>query len=298
MTIVGTSEPYKQLEDSFAVFVGSEYAVSVNTGTAALHLALLAVGAMPGTEVIVPDFTMAACAFAVSYTGATPVFVDCDDNLLLNIDEVEKAITEKTVAVMAVHIYGRLCDMRRLRKLCDEKKIALVEDCAEATGAVFESQADVSCYSFYKNKIVHAEEGGMVTTDDLVVANAVQYLKNMAFNEAHDFTHDMIGFNYRMPDSTALAVQKSLKEYYKNVNKRWQLWEKYHRSYKSQLPRPQAPWVYDFLLNDQADFLEWNPTARRFFQPMRSLKPYAGIPGERASYYASRGVYLPLSVVK
>jgi dTDP-4-amino-4,6-dideoxygalactose transaminase len=102
---------YKILEDKFSKYVGADYAVACNSGTSALHLALMAIGVGKGDEVILPDFTMAACGFAVSYTGAKPVFVDCGDDLNIDTKLIKAKITKRTKAIMPVHIYGRLCQM-------------------------------------------------------------------------------------------------------------------------------------------------------------------------------------------
>jgi perosamine synthetase len=174
---------YKILEDKYSKFCGAKYGVSCNTGTAALHLALLAIGVGKGDEVIIPDFTMAACGFAVSYTGAKPVFVDCDDSLCMDWKLIEKKITKKTKAIMVVHIYGVLCNMKEILKIAKKHKLKVIEDACEVQGAVYKSKADITCYSFYENKIIHAEEGGMCTTDNKQYADRMNYLKNMAFGD-------------------------------------------------------------------------------------------------------------------
>lgn len=176
-------QPYQQLELEYAKFDGSKYAVSCNSGTAALHLAMLSLGITAGDEVIIPDFTMAACGFAVSYCGATPIFVDCDGTLCIDWKLIEKKITKKTKAIMAVHIYGRLCNMKEILKIAKKHNLYVIEDACEAQGAVYKSKADITCYSFYENKIIHAEEGGICTTNSKKFADKMNYYKNMAFGD-------------------------------------------------------------------------------------------------------------------
>jgi dTDP-4-amino-4,6-dideoxygalactose transaminase len=158
-------QPYQELEDRFSAFVGYPYAISVNNGTAALTLALAALEVGPGDEVIVPDFSMVAVAFAVSYRGARVVPAGVYGNGLINPAEVEKKITAKTKAIIAVHTYGRICDMVNLRILANDYGIKLIEDRAECIGMEAldkRVRGDIVCYSFYENKTIHIEEGGMI----------------------------------------------------------------------------------------------------------------------------------------
>ena len=144
--------------------------MTTTSGTAALHLALAALGIKKGDEVIVPSFTMIATVFAVVYTGATPVLVDCEgDTGNVNTRNIEKKISKKTKAIIPVHIYGHPCDMDPIMAIAKWKKILVVEDAAEAHGALYKNKkigsiGDVGCFSFYANKIITSGEGGMVVT--------------------------------------------------------------------------------------------------------------------------------------
>ena len=267
-----TNIPYKELEEKYAKFCGSKFAISCSSGTAALHLALLAVGVKPGDEVIVPDFSMAACGFAVSYCGAKPVFVDCDDTLCIDPKLIEAKITKKTKAIMVVHIYGRLCNMKAIMKIAKKYKLKVVEDACEAQGAVYKSKADITCYSFYQNKIIHAEEGGICTTDNKAYAEDMADLKNMAFGKEHNYFHKRIGFNYRMADSQAVLALKSLQDYPKENEARRKI-EKifYGRNWLD------AVWVLPFAENGDRDF----------FKPLSSFPMYGGkCQSPKAKYYS------------
>lgn len=201
----------QNFESSFAKFCGVRHAITTTSGTTAMHLALAALGIEKGDEVILPSFTMMATAFAVIYTGATPVFVDCrPDTWCMDTDKIAEKITSKTKAILPVHIYGHMCDMKAIGDIAKKHGIAVVEDAAEAHGAEFYGRragsfGKAACFSFYANKIVTTGEGGMVVTDDDVVAEKCRCLKNLAFlpDPARRFEHHEIGFNYRMTNLQA-----------------------------------------------------------------------------------------------
>ena len=286
-------KPYQLLEKEYAKFVGSKYAVTCNSGTSALHLALLALGIGKGDEVIIPDFTMAACGFAVSYTGATPVFVDCDDTLCLDWRLLESKITSKTRAIMLVHIYGRLANTNEIMRIARKHRLKVIEDACEAQGAVYKSKAHITCYSFYENKIIHAEEGGICTTDSKKYADRINYLKNMAFGKEHDYFHKEIGFNYRMPNAQALLALKSLKNYPKENKRRRKLEMKYDQAlYPQSIGKRNAVWVYDYLKGD-TELL--GVETRPFFKPLSSFPMYGGkCQSPNALWYSKRGYYIKL----
>lgn len=277
------AEEYKKLEIEYAKFTGSKYGISCNSGTSALHLGLLALGIGKEDEVIIPDFTMAACGFAVTYCGAIPVFVDCDDSLNIDVSLIEAKITKNTRAIMAVHIYGRLCNMKEILRIAKKYHLKVIEDACEAQGAVFKSKADITCYSFYENKIIHAEEGGMCTTDNKKYADRINYLKNMAFGEKHDYFHKEIGYNYRMPNSQAVLALKSLKNYPKE-NERRRIIEKkfYGRNILD------AVWVLPFIGIPILDNREY----RKFFKPLSSMPMWGGkCQSPLAEHYSIVGNY-------
>ena len=286
---------YKRLEKEYAEFTGSAYSVSCNSGTSALHLALLSAGVGEGDEVILPDFTMAACGFAVHYTGAVPVFVDSRfDNPNIDVTKIEEKITPKTKAIMAVHIYGRLCDMDRIREIADKHNLVVIEDAAEAQGAVYNSVADITCYSFYRNKIIHAEEGGICTTNKKKYADKMNYLKNMAFPPEHNYFHEEIGFNYRIPEAMAKMARKSLKKVKKNLKKR----EKMSHKVFDNMPKRDVVWVHDLncgLYRDTIMKLLNNHgiETRYFFQPLSTFPMWKQDTGMHAKFWSQKGLYLP-----
>lgn len=284
---------YHILEKEYATFTGAKHAVSCNSGTSALHLALLAIGIEPGDEVIIPDFTMAAVGFAVSYCGAQPIFVDCDDSLCIDPKLIEEKITMRTKAIMPVHIYGRLCNMKEILKIAKKHHLKVIEDACEAQGAVYKSKADITCYSFYENKIIHAEEGGMCTTDNKKYADKIAYLKNMAFDKGHTYFHKDIGFNYRMPNGQAKMALESLRDY-PNENKRRRDWEEtWDNSFYATkgTPKRDAVWVWDTLCPIPKKFLNTRP----FFKPLSSMPMWGGVcQSPKAEWYSKHGNYIKI----
>ena len=278
-------EPYLELEKKYAKFAGSKYAVSCNSGTSALHLALLALGVGSGDEVIVPDFTMAACVFAVSYTGAKPVFADVSTlNYSILPSEIERLINKKTKAIMVVHVYGRLAPMKEILAIAKKHKIPVIEDACEAQGAVYKSYADVTVYSFYKNKIIASEEGGMLTTDNKKLAEKASYLKNMAFDKGHTYFHADIGFNYRMSNSHAKLALESLKQYVANNKKRREIESQYNKYFP--MPKRDAVWFYEISVPKtlKKEILSKIPMARGSFKPLSTFPMYGaklGMPNAR-----------------
>ncbi|MGB3374458.1 MAG: DegT/DnrJ/EryC1/StrS family aminotransferase [Microbacterium sp.] len=192
-------------EQEFAEhFVPGRAAVAVNSGTAGLHLGLLAVGVGPGDEVIVPSFTFAATGNSVALTGATPVFVDIEpDTFTLDPEAVAAAITPKTKGILPVHLYGHPARMRELEALAADRGVALYEDAAQAHGASLDGRpvgsfGDFAMFSLYPTKNMTSGEGGMVTTATAEIARQVKLLRNQGMERQYE--NEVIGFNARMTD--------------------------------------------------------------------------------------------------
>jgi len=190
-------------EQEFAAFCGGGEGIGVNSGTSALHLALLAAGVGPGDEVITTPFTFVATVAAICYTGATPVYVDIDP-VSYNLDpaRLEQAITPKTKALLPVHLYGQPVDMDPILEIARRRRIVVIEDAAQAHGAEYKghrtgSLADMACFSFYPGKNLGAYgEGGAVVTANPEYAKTIRMLRN--WGESTRYHHDLRGFNYRM----------------------------------------------------------------------------------------------------
>ncbi len=192
-----------EFEKAFAAYSGAKHCVCVNSGTSALHLALISAGVGQGDEVITVPMTFVATSWAVSYVGANPVFVDVDPaTYTMNVEQVEKQITRKTKAILPVHLYGQPADMEPLMEISERHGIPIIEDCAQAHGAKYRGKGvgtfgQTGCFSFYPGKNLGAYgEGGAVVTNDDGIAARIRALRDHAQTER--YYHDEIGFNYRM----------------------------------------------------------------------------------------------------
>lgn len=191
-------------EEEFARFCGTDHAVAVSSGTAALHATLRALGIGKGHEVIVPAFTFFATASAVCMCGARPRFGDIDpDTYTLSPESVKNLLSPKTRAVIGVHLFGQPCDARPIREICGDEGISFIEDAAQAHGAEYHGKkagglGTAACFSFYPTKNMTTGEGGMVTTDDAVLAQRIRVFINHGQQEK--YLHASIGYNYRMTD--------------------------------------------------------------------------------------------------
>lgn len=203
-------------EREFSRHVDGHECVAVNSGTSALHLGLIAAGVRPGDEVIVPSFTFAATANAVALTGAKPVFVDiCAESFCIDTDAVRAAITEKTVGVMPVHLYGHPAAMADLQALADQSGIAVFEDAAQAhESALYDRPigtfGQFAAFSFYPTKNMTSGEGGMVVTNDPALARQVRLLRNQGMERR--YANEVVGFNTRMTDIHAAIGRVQLRK--------------------------------------------------------------------------------------
>lgn len=236
--ISSTGKYVKAFEESFASYCDAKYAVGVTNGTVALHLALVAAGVGKGDEVIIPNFTMIATAFAVCYTGATPVFVDADPlSWNIDINLIESKITKRTKVIMPVSIFGHPCDMDEINDLARKYKLLVIEDAAESHGAEYKGRkvgtlADITSFSFFANKNLTTGEGGALVTNNEELYRKMLYFKNMCFplESPRNYLHNDIGFNYRMSNIHAaigLAQVEKADEYKEMRIRNHQLYESY-----------------------------------------------------------------------
>lgn len=205
-----------QFDKEFAEYLGVPYVQGVNNGTSALHCALASLGIGPGDEVIVPANTYIASAWGVTYTGATPVFVDCTkDTWEIDPSKIEEKITKNTKAILGVHLYGQPFDFKAVKKIADKYNLFIVEDCAQAHGAKFEGRmvgtlGDLGCFSFYPGKNLYAfGEGGAVSTFNQKYDKYINVMKNQGCNIR--YYHEMIGYNYRLEGIQGAILSVSLK---------------------------------------------------------------------------------------
>ena len=209
----------KEFEESFAKYIGTKYAVAVNSGTVALHTALLSNKLGKGSEVITSSFSFISTSNVILHTGAKPVFIDIDE-ATFNIapEKIEEKITNKTKALLIVHLFGQPCDMKRIMEICEDHDLILIEDACQAHGAEFDGvkagSFGTGCFSFYPTKNMTTGEGGMITTDDEEIAEKAMMIRN--HGQTKKYVHDMLGYNYRMTDIAAaigLCQLKKLDEF-------------------------------------------------------------------------------------
>jgi len=309
-------------ETEFARYIATPHALSCCNGTVALHLALLGIGCGPGDEVIVPTLTYIASANAVTYCGATPVFVDVDPRTF-NLDpvQVESRITPRTKAIMAVHLYGHPADMDPLIALAARHKLALIEDAAESHGALYKGRktgsiGEVGVFSFFGNKILTTGEGGMVTTADAELAARMKLLRGQGMDLQRRYWFPIVGYNYRMTNIEAAIGLAQLERVEDHLAARQRVRRWYDERLRDLAEFVQIPieepwashsfWMYTIVLSDavvaglprdafmaalDADGIETRPV----FYPMHVLPPYL----DRTRRYpvadrlAAQGVNLP-----
>jgi perosamine synthetase len=314
----------KRFEQGYGARLGRRHAISVTSGTAALDCAILALQLEPGTEVILPTFTIVSCASAITRAGATPVLVDCDPvTWNMDVAQVRARITPRTRAIMPVHIYGLPVDMDPVLELAREHGLRVVEDAAEAIGLKYKgrecgSMGDVSCVSFYANKHITTGEGGMILTSDDGIAERCASYRNLCFQPSRRFVHEELGWNYRLCNVQAALGLAQLEQLDRSTElKRWMggLYQELLGDVAGiRLPADKTPfaenvyWVFGVVLEDDVPFDAAEAAVRLaakgiqtrpFFWPLheqpvfRKLGLFAGESYPVSERIARRGFYLP-----
>lgn len=312
-------------EEKFGQYVGCSNTLAVSNGTVALHLALIALGIGPGDEVIVPNLTFAAPINAVLYVGATPVMVDVDlETMTINPNLVMAAISNKTKAIIPVHLYGQPADMDDIMSIAKKLKLKVIEDCAEALGSKYKdlhvgSFGDAAIFSFFGNKTITTGEGGMIVFKDPSIRNHAKVLRDHGMSPDRRYWHDEVGYNYRLTNiQAAIGVAQMEKVDFYVDKKRW-LAEQYKKRLGNvaflRLPVERVDidnsyWLYTVTLLDplkgardeiiallKANGIE----ARPVFYPLHRMPPYQnfGFKKEGVSIsddLSDGGISLPSSV--
>ncbi len=305
-----------QFEEAFARYIGAPHAAAVCNGTVALHLALLACGIQAGDEVIVPALTYIASANAIAYVGAKPVFVDSlSETLQMDPREVERKISPKTKAILAVHLYGQPCEMDALQRLCEKHSLFLIEDCAEAFGTFYQGVhvgnfGDVGTFSFFGNKTITTGEGGMVVSRKQEIHQKIQHLKGQGVSPSKAYWHDIIGYNYRMTNICAAIGLAQLELADSILARKREIAALYSRLL-TELPITfhqeigdvcHSYWMCSILTDDPSDrdplreyLAERGVETRPFFYPVPHLPMYEEKHGlyPIAESLSSRGINLP-----
>lgn len=256
----------KQFEEKMSSSVNRKYGIAVSNGTAALEVAVMALGIGRGDEVIMPTFTIISCAMAVTKVGAIPVLVDCDpDTWNMDVSQIEDKITNRTRAIMVVHIYGLPVNMDEVLRIAEKYDLKVIEDAAEMHGQTYKGRhcgsfGDISTFSFYPNKHITTGEGGMVVTDNEELAERCRLLRNLCFKKEFRYKHDEISDNYRFTNLQAavgLAQLERLDEFVALKRKMGAFYQSRFRNVKGlTLPIEKTDyadniyWVYGIVLDE------------------------------------------------
>ncbi len=307
----------KKFEEEFSNFSDTKYGIATSSGTTALHLALATFGIGKSDEVIIPTLSFIATANCVTYTGAKPIFVDSEPRTWnMDPDKIKEKITDKTKAIVPVHLYGHPVDMDPIMDLAKEHSLVVIEDAAEAHGAEYRKRkvggiGHVGCFSFYGNKIITTGEGGMITTNDEEFMNKAMMLRDHAMSKEKRYWHPFMGYNYRMTNMQAavgLAQVEKIEEYIEIKRKNAKKYNEKLGGISSITLPPEMEWaknvywLYSILVDNipREDFTtrlrENEIDTRPFFYPMHTQPPYADYSDgnlEVAEDIAKRGVSLP-----
>lgn len=288
----------KLFEKKFLNLTKSNYCLSVTSGTTALHLALASLGIKKNDEIIVPNLTFIAPVNAVIYLGGKPVIVDVDkNNLCIDPNKIEKAITNKTKAIMLVYLYGHACDVDKIRAIAKRKKLFLIEDCAEGLGTYYKKKhvgnfGDVSTFSFFGNKTITTGEGGMICFKKKSHYEFAKKLRDHGMSDKRKYWHEHVGFNYRMTNLQAAVGLAQMERINFFINKKRVMAKKYrfylHKSnylfFSKNFPNTKSSyWLYYIKLKKNIShlrdkiihrLLENGIEARNCFYPVNLMPPY------------------------
>jgi perosamine synthetase len=314
----------EKFERGMAERCGRAHGIAVANGTVALEAAVVALGLGPGDEVILPAFTIISCAGAIVHAGATPVVVDSDPvTWNMDVAQIERRITPRTRAIMAVHIYGLPVDMDPLMELAARHGLQVIEDAAQMHGQTYRGRqcgsfGDLSTFSFYPNKLITTGEGGMIVTDDAALAERCRSLRNLCFVPERRFVHEELGFNYRMTNLQAALGVAQLEKLDATMQRKRRIGARYRelldgiRGIELPLDRTDYAeslyWVYGVVLDESIPFdaaeamkrlQQRGVGTRPFFWPMHEqpvfqrMGLFEGESHPVAERLARRGFYLP-----
>lgn len=314
----------KQFEEKMSAAAGRKYGIAVSNGTAALEVAMQAIGIGKDDEVIMPTFTIISCAMAVTKLGAKPVLVDSNiDTWNMQIDEIENKITPKTKAILMVHLYGLPAEINHVLELARKYNLKIIEDAAEMHGQTYYGKpcgsfGDISTFSFYPNKHITTGEGGMVVTDNEALAEKCRMLRNLCFRKDVRYVHDEISDNYRFTNLQAAVGLAQLERLDEFVKKKREIGKFYTNALADiegiKLPVAKTEyadniyWVYGIVLDKETILSNQDITkllaaegigTRTFFWCMHEQPVYQkqgmfdGEKYENAEYLARKGFYIP-----
>ncbi|MEQ9265262.1 MAG: DegT/DnrJ/EryC1/StrS family aminotransferase [Balneolaceae bacterium] len=308
-----------KFEELVGEYIGLKNAVAVSNGTVALHLALISLGIGEGDEVIVPDMTFAASVNAVIHANATPVLVDVDRNTFnINVSEIEKAITDKTKAIMPVHLYGNPCDMDQINEIAQKHNLLVIEDAAESLGSIYKGKqtgsiADAAIFSFYGNKTITTGEGGIVVFKDDNAYERACVLRDHGMQKDKRYWHNYIGYNYRMTNLQAAIGVAQMERIDEIINRKIEIANIYIEGLNKidGITIPELDfensrntyWLFTFLIDldiDRSELIEYlkdhGIETRPVFYCIHNMPPYMNYRHKDLSnskYISKNGVSIP-----
>ncbi len=312
-----------EFEKKFSKYIQKKYSVAVSSGTAALEIAIKALGIKKNDEVLIPNFTIISNALAVIKQQAKPVLIDCNmQNWNIDIDQIEKKITKKTKAIIVTHIYSFANDMSKIIKICRKKKILIIEDAAEVIGLKYKDKkcgsfGDISTFSFYANKQITTGEGGMISMNNFDLFKKCKSLRNLCFGKKDRFNHNEIGWNYRMTNIQAALGLSQLRSINQIVSKKMSIGKQYYKNLSQnknlQILPPSSSyskniyWVVGIVVMGKKisakelskKLSNYGIASRPFFWPMhkqdifKKMKLFNKDKYPNSLYLSKYGIYLP-----
>jgi len=313
----------KTFEEKFSKYINRKYSIAVSSGTAALEIAVKALGIKKNDEVLIPNFTIISNALAVIKQQAKPVLLDCNlEHWNINIEDIEKKINKKTKAIIITHIYFFTNNMDKILKICKKKKILVIEDDAEVIGLNYKKKkcgsfGDISTFSFYANKQITTGEGGMISVNRPDLFNKCKSLRNLCFGKVNRFDHEDIGWNYRMTNLQASLGLSQLQNINQIVKKKMLIGRRYYKNLSHNKNLQILPpnntyakniyWIVGILIKNKKmkstllakTLHKFGIMTRPFFWPMheqkifKKMKLFKKNNFPNSTYMSRYGLYLP-----
>ena len=286
----------RRFEEEFSKWHDNAYTIATSSGTSALHLCLTTLGITEGDDVLVPDLTFAATVNSVLYCNATPVLVDIDEEKwCINLQGIKKARTEKTRAIIVVHLYGQMPNMQEIQDYCEEEDLLLIEDCAESIGSKYMNKKSglfghAAAFSFFGNKTITTGEGGMAIFKSKKASQLAKKLRDHGMDTEKRYWHDVVGYNYRMTNMQAALGVAQIEQLSNIIEKKLAIMDAYNKLLKGKCYVKKLPfaapnvihsnWLYTIMIDiESIDILSTNMLSkgveiRRVFYPLHLMPPY------------------------
>jgi len=312
----------KKFECDFAKYIGVKHCMALSSCTGALHLSLATLNIGPGDEVIVPDMTWIGSVSAINYVGATPVFVDIKkEDWTIDTKKIEKAITNKTKAIIPVHMYGYPCDMEEIMKIAKKYKLYVIEDAAPAVGATVNNKkvggfGDFGCFSFQGAKLLVTGEGGMLCTNNTELYEIARNLNDHGRDKIIPFWINRIGYKYKMSNMQAAFGLAQLEKIDFLIKRKKEIFNEYYKHLskiknislcKNQKNKQSIFWMTSILIKDECNITrdeimkkldkEYNIDSRPVFPKVSKFPMFEEVDNTISEYVSKRGINLPSTVL-